>query len=113
VNEHEADTRLSENDRTWQTVLKRGLRTTWWLVLGAVAVGYVLLVPLATILLGVSALSRATVGESLLVGGGLLVAAVAYWSLVWWVEANGIARWKTDGTDGGDVRRAPVAGWED
>ncbi|WP_152040607.1 hypothetical protein [Salinigranum salinum] len=113
MDEHETDTRLSENDRTWQTTLRRALRTTWWLGLGAVAVGYVLLVPLATILLGVSVLSRATVSESLLVVGGLLVAAVAYWSLVWWVEANGIARWKTDDADGVDVRRPSVAGWED
>jgi protein-S-isoprenylcysteine O-methyltransferase Ste14 len=113
VNEHDADTRLSENDRTWQTTLRRALRTTWWLGLGAVAVGYVLLVPFATILLGVRVLSRATVSESLLVVGGLLVAAVAYWSLVWWVEANGIARWETDDADGVDVRRPPVTGWED
>jgi hypothetical protein len=112
VDEHEADTKLSENDRTGYAALENALRTVWWLGLGTVAAGYAVLVPLATLLLGVRVLSRAAVDVSLLVVG-LLVTAVAYWRLVWWVETKGIAQWQADDTDAVDIGGSAATGWED
>lgn len=111
MDEHDTDTQ-TVTDRTGAApALRDILRTAWRLGLGGVAVGYLALVPLAALLVGVRVLGGTTVDESGLVVGGLLVVTVAYWGLVWWVEDRGLADWEADGRGSSDAGRA--AGWND
>lgn len=74
-------------------LLKGFLRIVLWLGIGVIGVGIVIIVPLAVIIVAIGVLSKATPSEASLMMIGIIIFTCGFWSLVWWFDKSGIARW--------------------
>lgn len=84
---------MRTDNRTDSTgVLGFALRITVGITIGIVLLGIVVFAPVAAVIVGLLALSGATLGEGVVMVGGVLVFSVGFWGVIWWSENRGWAR---------------------